>query len=149
MGTERTSNWQRDLGLPLAALALPLMLGALTWPDGRALLPLLLAVPVSLIVGYCLRPTHVWLVWIAAMLVFVVGVVVGESTSLWAETTGAGRTDMYIPPVMWVVFALAFMAAMAGLVLLPLWFGRFIAVGRERERAALRRLEGHKTPEAV
>jgi hypothetical protein len=114
-GTERM-QWKRDLALPLAVIAIPMVLSVVSWGEW-----LMLAFPAAAAVGYLLQPARLWVVWLGAVVLmwFVYGgaVLVGLEEQP-ATDPSQGET--------WWTFALESFIWMAILTLLPMWIGRLL-----------------------
>jgi hypothetical protein len=109
------TNWRSDLILPLVLIAVPMLVSVIGPGEW-----LIFTFPVSAIAGYLFTPRHLWLVWL------------GSAVMLWAVYGGANLLG-WIEPVaddpaqgetIWS-FATESFIFTAGLVFLPLWFGRF------------------------
>jgi hypothetical protein len=114
MAMPQRSGWWRDLALPLAILAVPVILSVILH---GGLLNLMF--PVAFAVGYLLVPSRVWPIWIGSILL--VWGIYGLATLV---DLIPGPDDPESGETVWsfMIEAVIFMAA---LVLLPLWLGRF------------------------
>ncbi len=113
LGIDR-ENWQRELGIPLAALAVLMVLSVVSYGEW-----LLLAFPVATAVGYLLQPARLWVVWLGS--VVLMWVVYGSAVLVGLEDKPA--TDPAQGETWWT-FALESFVFMAVLVLVPMWIGR-------------------------
>ncbi len=115
----------REHWLPLLILVAPINWVVYQADKAENLAPMLPLPAVAFLVGLVLRPRHVWLVWLGAV------VIQWATMAAWgayatAATPGAGETplSLTVEAFFW----------MAGGVLLPVWLGRLagraIRVGR-------------------
>lgn len=110
------TDWRHDLLSPLALIAIPIVISAFG-PGGI----LTLAFPVAIVAGYLFAPRHLWVVWLASVVL------------MWASYGSAVLLDVLPGPAedpssgetIWSFAAESFMF-MAVLVLLPLWIGRLL-----------------------
>lgn len=109
-----TTNWQREIALPLLILIVP-MIASVIGPGEM----LTLTFPVALAVGFLLRPRQLWPIWLGS--VVLLWVVYGLAV-LFDLIPGSGE-DVEAGETWWS-FALEAFVFMAMLVLLPLWIGR-------------------------
>ena len=101
--------WQQHW-LPLLLLVAPI--GLVVWSTGLESTPLLFVLPVAaFVIGFLLRPRHVWLIWLGAVVI------------QWAAMCVFGK---YADPEDETVLSLIIeaFAWMAMGVLLPVWLGR-------------------------
>lgn len=111
----------REHWLPLLIVAVPIFW--VVWnSDASNALPMLPLPIVALAVGYFLRPRHVWLVWLGAVVIqWVAMLVLGGYGDPGPNET---RLSITIEAFGWMAFG----------VLLPVWLGRLgrIAVDESR-----------------
>jgi len=97
-------------------------IGFVVWSTGVDSTPLLFVLPVAaLVIGFRLRPRHVWLVWLGAVVI---------------QWVAMGVFGKYIDPEGETVQSLILeaFAWMAMGVLLPVWLGRTVRHVVERSR---------------
>jgi hypothetical protein len=109
-------NWPHDLYLPLAVIAVPMVMSVVFYGEW-----LLLAFPAAVVAGYLFTPRSLWMVWL------------GSVVMMWVVYGGAVLLDVLPAPgeepeegETWWTFALESFLFMAGLVWLPVTIGRFL-----------------------
>lgn len=121
---QRVGAWiktaAREHWLPLLLLVLPI--GYVVWnSDADSWLPLLPLPIAALVIGFVLRPRHVWIVWLGAVVI------------QWIAMGVLGKYGDPGPDETVLSLILEAFAWMAMGVLLPVWLGRFIQTAREVE----------------
>jgi hypothetical protein len=111
---QRDGRW-RQLALPLAILAVPMVLSVVSYGEW-----LLVAVPIMLAVGVAFNPRPLWGLWLGAVLLM--WVVYGTATLVGALPEPGAEGD---GETIWS-FAIESFFYMAALALLPAWIGRMI-----------------------
>lgn len=114
---ERRQSWLRtairEHWLPLLILIPAINVAVGVWPH-QAVFLLVLVVPiVAAIVGYVLRPRHVWLIWLGGV------VIVWVSMAAWGRFNDPGdetATSLMLEALIEVAAGVA----------LPLWLGRLL-----------------------
>ena len=128
--SQRAGNWlktaAREHWLPLLILAVPIF-WAVWNSDADNALPLLPLPIVALAVGFFLRPRHVWLVWLGAVVIqWVAMLALGDYGDPGPDET---RLSITLEAFMWMAMG----------VLLPVWLGRLgravVDEGRPQEPA--------------
>jgi len=116
-------NWWKEYVLPGLAIFMPIVLSVFgAGPQ------LVLMFPVALAMGYLVRPRHVWVLWIVAIVM--VWTIYGFATLVGAlPEPGEGENQETVWSFMFEVVVF-----MAGLVLLPMWIGRSMHRLRTRLR---------------
>lgn len=122
---QRFPTWSkqaaREHWLPLAILVVPI--NWVVWQsDADNVYPFLILPLVAFVVGFSLRPRHVWLVWLGS--VVVTWIVVG----VWGKYGEAG-SDETVASIMVEAFGWMFLG-----VLIPVWLGRFVHAAVDKSR---------------
>ena len=120
--TQRLFTWLRRAAeehwLPLAIIAVPIFW--VVWnSDAPNVLPLLPLPIVALAVGFFLRPRHVWLIWLGAVVIqWVAMLVLGAYGDPGPDET---RLSITLEAFFWMAFG----------VLGPVWTGRILRAAAE------------------
>jgi hypothetical protein len=112
----------RQHWLPLLLLVIPI--GFVVWSTELEIGVLLLALPVAaFVVGFALRPRHVWLVWLGAVVIQWIAMgVLGK----YADPEDESALSLVLEAFAWMAMG----------VLLPIWLGRTIRNILEQDRPA-------------
>lgn len=122
--TQRLSRWvktaAREHWLPLSIIAVPVFW--VVWnSDASNVLPMLPLPIVALVVGYVLRPRHVWLIWLGAVVVqWIAMLVLGKYGDPGPDET---RLTLTIEAFAWMALG----------VLGPVWTGRVVRAAAEED----------------
>jgi hypothetical protein len=117
----------REHRLPLLILVVPIF-WVVYQSDAETAVPLLILPVAAFLVGAALRPRHVWLVWLGAVVI------------QWIAMGVLGKYNDPGPDETVVSLILEAFAWMAFGVLLPVWLGRFASSGLMRGRRPENRL---------
>jgi hypothetical protein len=122
---QRITPWLREAfrehWLPLLIMVAPIMLAVGVWTSEPWWFALILVVPVTAaIVGYMLRPRHIWIMWAGAV------VTQWVAMGIFDRYANAGPDET---ATSLVLEALIYMALG---VALPLWLGRIVSTNVER-----------------
>lgn len=122
--TQRLATWgktaAREHWLPLLILAAPIS-WAVWNSDASNVLPLLPLPIAALAVGYFLRPRHVWLIWLGAVVIqWVAMLVLGKYGDPGPDET---RLTITLEAFGWMAFG----------VLGPAWTGRLVRAAAEED----------------
>jgi hypothetical protein len=116
---QRITLWLRELflehWLPLLVMVAPIVLAVGVWTSESWWFSLVVVVPIAAaIVGYVLRPRHVWLMWAGAVGTqwIAMGIFNRYATAGPDETAASLATEALI----WMAIGVA----------LPLWLGRIV-----------------------
>jgi hypothetical protein len=116
---QRTTAWLRELfrehWLPLLVMIAPIVLAVGVWTSESWWFALIIAVPVTAaLVGYMLRPRHVWLMWAGAVVTQWIAMgIFDRYASAGPDETA---TSLVIEALIWMAIGVA----------LPLWLGRIV-----------------------
>jgi hypothetical protein len=133
----RTTAWLRELfhehWLPLLIMVAPIVLAVGVWTSESWWFGLIVMVPIAAaIVGYMLRPRHVWIMWIGAV------VTQWIAMGIFDRYANAGpdetATSLVIEALIWMALGVA----------LPIWLGRLASTNVERPMRG-----GNHTPRGV
>jgi hypothetical protein len=119
-GQQRLTLWLRELfrehWLPLLIMVAPIVLAVGVWTSESWWFALIAVVPISAaIVGYVLRPRHVWLMWAGTVVVqwIAMGIFDRYANAGPDETAASLMAEALI----WMALGVA----------LPLWLGRLVS----------------------